>query len=155
MNALNDIIEAANNNNPSYGGTKVSLTVDPQTKLSNYNKLDINNKFKSINEIYSFSTKIDEANYICIKDIDDNNIIDVSEEENREKLKKFFDNIRIRESKLKLIDKEQEIDYTIFIYLPENEYFVNIKNSEIMINNKIYETDIKIDSYLSEIFEDE
>ncbi len=113
------------------------------------------NKFKSINEIYSFSTKIDEANYICIKDIDDNNIIDVSEEENREKLKKFFDNIRIRESKLKLIDKEQEIDYTIFIYLPENEYFVNIKNSEIMINNKIYETDIKIDSYLSEIFEDE
>ena len=113
------------------------------------------NKFKSINEIYSFFTKIDEANYICIKDIDDNNIIDVSEEENREKLKKFFDNIRIRESKLKLIDKEQEIDYTIFIYLPENEYFVNIKNSEIMINNKIYETDIKIDSYLSEIFEDE
>lgn len=113
------------------------------------------NKFKSINEIYSFSTKIDEANYICIKDIDDNNIIDVSEEENRKKLKKFFDNIRIRESKLKLIDKEQEIDYTIFIYLPENEYFVNIKNSEIMINDKIYETDIKIDSYLSEIFEDE
>ena len=61
----------------------------------------------------------------------------------------------ISEYKLKLIDKEQEIDYTIFIYLPENEYFVNIKNSEIMINDKIYETDIKIDSYLSEIFEDE
>lgn len=50
VNALNDIIEAANNNNPSYGGTKVSLTIDPQTKLSNYNQLDINNKFKSVND---------------------------------------------------------------------------------------------------------
>ena len=50
VNALNDIIEAANNNNPSYGGTKVSLTIDAQTKLSNYNKLDINNKFKSVND---------------------------------------------------------------------------------------------------------
>lgn len=61
VNALNDIIEAANNNNPSYGGTKVSLTVDPQTKLSNYNKLDINNKFKSINDWITANKK--ESDY--------------------------------------------------------------------------------------------
>lgn len=61
VNALNDIIEAANNNNPSYGGTKVSLTVDPQTKLSNYNKLDINNKFKSVNDWITANKK--ESDY--------------------------------------------------------------------------------------------
>lgn len=61
VNALNDIIEAANNNNPSYGGTKVSFTVDPQTKLSNYNKLDINNKFKSINDWITANKK--ESDY--------------------------------------------------------------------------------------------
>lgn len=61
VNALNDIIEAANNNNPSYGGTKVSLTVDPQTKLSNYNQLDINNKFKSVNDWITANKK--ESDY--------------------------------------------------------------------------------------------
>lgn len=61
VNALNDIIEAANNNNPSYGGTKVSLTVDPQTKLSNYNQLDINNRFKSINDWITANKK--ESDY--------------------------------------------------------------------------------------------
>lgn len=61
VNALNDIIEAANNNNPSYGGTKVSLTIDPQTKLSNYNQLDINNNFKSVNEWITANKK--ESDY--------------------------------------------------------------------------------------------
>lgn len=61
VNALNDIIEAANNNNPSYGGTKVSLTIDPQTKLSNYNQLDINNKFKSVNDWITANKK--ESDY--------------------------------------------------------------------------------------------
>ena len=61
VNALNDIIEAANNNNPSYGGTKVSLTIDPQTKLSDYNKLDINNKFKSVNDWITANKK--ESDY--------------------------------------------------------------------------------------------
>lgn len=61
VNALNDIIEAANNNNPSYGGTKVSLTIDPQTKLSNYNQLDVNNKFKSVNDWITANKK--ESDY--------------------------------------------------------------------------------------------
>lgn len=61
VNALNDIIEAANNNNPSYGGTKVSLIIDPQTKLSNYNQLDINNKFKSVNDWITANKK--ESDY--------------------------------------------------------------------------------------------
>lgn len=61
VNALNDIIEAANNNNPLYGGTKVSLTIDPQTKLSNYNQLDINNKFKSVNDWITANKK--ESDY--------------------------------------------------------------------------------------------
>lgn len=61
VNALNDIIEAAKNNNPSYGGTKVSLTIDPQTKLSNYNQLDINNKFKSVNDWITANKK--ESDY--------------------------------------------------------------------------------------------
>ena len=39
------------------------------------------NKFKSINEIYSFSTKIDEANYICINLIHLNIKLEFSNEE--------------------------------------------------------------------------
>ena len=57
---------------------------------------NFNNKFQNINELYEFSDKIDNYKYICIK---------------------------------------------------------NINDSEIMINNEIYETDIKIDTYLKELFE--
>lgn len=50
VNALNDIIKAANRNDPSYGGTEISLTINPDTKLSDYDKLKIDNAFKSVNE---------------------------------------------------------------------------------------------------------
>ena len=114
---------------------------------------NFNNKFQNINELYDFSDKIDNSNYICIKNIDNEKVIEINSDEDKQKLKDFFNKIRVRESKLKLIDKEQKIDYTIYIYTSDAQIFVNINDSEIMINNEIYETDIKIDTYLKELFE--
>lgn len=114
---------------------------------------NFNNKFQNINELYEFSDKIDNSKYICIKNIDNEKVIEINSDEDKQKLKEFFNKIRVRESKLKLIDKEQKIDYTIYIYKSDAQFFVNINDSEIMINNEIYETDIKIDTYLKELFE--
>lgn len=114
---------------------------------------NFNNKFQNINELYEFSDKIDNSRYICIKNIDNEKVIEINSDEDKQKLKGFFNKIRVRESKLKLIDKEQKIDYTIYIYTSDAQFFVNINDSEIMINNEIYETDIKIDTYLKELFE--
>lgn len=114
---------------------------------------NFNNKFQNINELYEFSDKIDNSNYICIKNIDNEKVIEINSDEDKQKLKGFFNKIRVRESKLKLIDKEQKIDYTIYIYTSDAQIFVNINDSEIMINNEIYETDIKINTYLKELFE--
>lgn len=114
---------------------------------------NLNNKFQNINELHEFSDKIDNSKYICIKNIDNEKVIEINSDEDKQKLKDFFNKIRVRESKLKLIDKEQKIDYTIYIYTSDAQIFVNINDSEIMINNEIYETDIKIDTYLKELFE--
>lgn len=114
---------------------------------------NFNNKFQNINELHEFSDKIDNSKYICIKNIDNEKVIELNSDEDKQKLKDFFNKIRVRESKLKLIDKEQKIDYTIYIYTSDAQIFVNINDSEIMINNEIYETDIKIDTYLKELFE--
>ena len=114
---------------------------------------NLNNKFQNINELYEFSDKIDNSKYICIKIIDNEKVIEINSDEDKQKLKDFFNKIRVRESKLKLIDKEQKIDYTIYIYTSDLQIFVNINDSEIMINNEIYETDIKINTYLKELFE--
>lgn len=114
---------------------------------------NFNNKFQNINELHEFSDKIDNSKYICIKNIDNEKVIEINSDEDKQKLKEFFNKIRVRESKLKLIDKEQKIDYTIYIYTSDAQIFVNINDSEIMINNEIYETDIKIDTYLKELFE--
>lgn len=114
---------------------------------------NFNNKFQNVNELHEFSDKIDNSKYICIKNIDNEKVIEINSDEDKQKLKDFFNKIRVRESKLKLIDKEQKIDYTIYIYTSDAQIFVNINDSEIMINNEIYETDIKIDTYLKELFE--
>lgn len=114
---------------------------------------NFNNKFQNINELHEFSDKIDNSKYICIKNIDNEKVIELNSDEDKQKLNDFFNKIRVRESKLKLIDKEQKIDYTIYIYTSDAQIFVNINDSEIMINNEIYETDIKIDTYLKELFE--
>ena len=106
-----------------------------------------------INELHEFSNKIDNSKYICIKKKKKKKVIEINSDEDKQKLKDFFNKIRVRESKLKLIDKEQKIDYTIYIYTSDAQIFVNINDSEIMINNEIYETDIKIDTYLKELFE--
>lgn len=114
---------------------------------------NLRHKFCQINKIYDFSSKIDNSQYICIKNISNENTIEINSYENKQKLKELFDNIRVRKSNLKLIDKDQKIDYTIYMYIPEHQIFVNIKNSEIMIDDNVYETDININTYLEEKFE--
>ena len=50
------------------------------------------------------------------------------------------------------IDKDQKIDFSIFIIdSNEKENFINLLNNEIMVNNKIYECDFNISSKLKEI----
>ena len=63
-----------------------------------------NNKFQNINELYEFSDKIDNSKYICIKNIDNEKVIEINSDEDKQKLKEFFNKIRVRESKLKLIE---------------------------------------------------
>ena len=84
---------------------------------------NFNNKFQNINELYEFSDKIDNSKYICIKNIDNEKVIEINSDEDKQKLKEFFNKIRVIESKLKLIDKEQKIDYTIYIYIKYMEWY--------------------------------
>ena len=133
------IIVGLGNPGKEYENTKHNLGF---MFLDFLNKNYLGGKFKTFK-----NSKIIEGN------IDNEKVIEINSDEDKQKLKGFFNKIRVRESKLKLIDKEQKIDYTIYIYTSDAQFFVNINDSEIMINNEIYETDIKIDSYLKELFE--
>ena len=114
---------------------------------------NLQNKFVSINEIYNISEVIDNAVYISIKDISNDNTILIDSDEKKDKIKDIFNKIKIRESKLNVLDKQQKIDYSIFIVSSEgNDLFINIANNEIMLYNNTYESDFKINSCFESLF---
>ena len=114
---------------------------------------NIKNKFVDIEEKFDIINNINNAKYISVKDIKNNNIIEVNNNEKKELVKKLFNEIKIRESKLDLMDKNQNIDYTIFIIdYSGNESYINFADKEIMVNNEIYETDFKINENFETLF---
>ena len=80
---------------------------------------NLQNKFVSINEIYNISEVIDNAVYISIKDISNDNTILIDSDEKKDKIKDIFNKIKIRESKLNLYI--QTTDYS-FQYKTEKIY---------------------------------
>lgn len=114
---------------------------------------NLQNKFVSINETFNISGVIDNAVYISIKDISNDNTILIDSDEKKGKIKDIFNKIKIRESKLNVLDKQQKIDYSIFIVSSEgNDLFINIANKEIMLYNNTYESDFKINSFFESLF---
>lgn len=114
---------------------------------------NLQNKFVSINEKFNISEVIDNAVYISVKDISNDNTILIDSDMKKDKIKDIFNKIKIRESKLNVLDKQQRIDYSIFIVNSEgNELFINIANKEIMLYNNTYESDFKINEIFETLF---
>lgn len=115
---------------------------------------NVRSKFLDIKEKFNIIDTIDNAKYISIKDIENDKTLVISNDERKEMLKNIFNEIKIRESKLKLMDKNQEIDYTVFIVEQYgNEFYINFADSEIMIYDEIYETDFNTKKYFKNLFE--
>ncbi len=113
---------------------------------------NLKNKFVNINENYNISDIIDNSKYISIKNVNENLVTSIEDINKKNELKNILENIKIRESKINSIDKDQKIDFSIFIIdSNEKENFINLLNNEIMVNNKIYECDFNISSKLKEI----
>ena len=113
---------------------------------------NLKNKFVNINENYNISDIIDDSKYISIKNVNENLVTSIEDINKKNELKNILENIKIRESKINSIDKDQKIDFSIFIIdSNEKENFINLLNNEIMVNNKIYECDFNISSKLKEI----
>lgn len=114
---------------------------------------NLQNKFVSINETFNISEVIDNAVYISVKDISNDNTILIDSDEKKDKIKDIFNKIKIRESKLNVLDKQQRIDYSIFIVNSEgNDLFINIANKEVMLYDTTYETDFKINEIFETLF---
>lgn len=114
---------------------------------------NLQNKFVSINETFNISEVIDNAVYISVKDISNDNTILIDSDEKKDKIKDIFNKIKIRESKLNVLDKQQRIDYSIFIVNSEGkDLFINIANKEVMLYDTIYETDFKINGNFETLF---
>lgn len=114
---------------------------------------NLQNKFVSINETFNISEVIDNSLYISVKDISNGNTILIDSDEKKDKIKDIFNKIKIRESKLNVLDKQQRIDYSIFIVNSEGkDLFINIANKEVMLYDTIYETDFKINENFETLF---
>lgn len=114
---------------------------------------NLKNKFLPINEKINISEVIENSKYISINDISNGNTILIDSDEKKEELKDIFNEIKIRESKLNVLDKDKKIDYSIFIVNSEgNDLFINVANKEIMLYDNTYEIDFKINKELISLF---
>lgn len=114
---------------------------------------NLKNKFLPINEKINISEVIENSKYISINDISNGNTILIDSDEKKEELKDIFNEIKIRESKLNVLDKDQKIDYSIFIVNSEgNDLFINVANKEVMLYDNTYEIDFKINKELVSLF---
>ena len=114
---------------------------------------NLQNKFVSINEKFNIAEVIDNSLYISVKDIPNGNTILIDSDEKKDNIKDIFNKIKIRESKLNVLDKQQRIDYSIFIVNSEGkDLFINIANKEVMLYDTIYETDFKINENFETLF---
>lgn len=114
---------------------------------------NIKNGFVPINDKMDIAEVIDNSLYISVKDISNGNTILIDSDEKKEELKNIFNKIKIRESKLNILDREQKIGYSIFIVNSEgNDLFINIANKEVMLYDTTYESDFKINEIFETLF---
>lgn len=114
---------------------------------------NIKNGFVPINDKVDIAEIIGNSLYISVKDISNGNTILIDSDEKKEELKNIFNKIKIRESKLNILDREQKIGYAIFIVNSEgNELFINIANKEVMLYDTTYESDFKINEIFETLF---
>ena len=114
------------------------------------------NKFENFDKMYNVVSAIDHSKYVLVKDIQNDKNIEIKRDNynnfNKE-LQEVLKSIKIRESKLKLMDKTGEIEYTIYI-VDENgeELVIDFSLNELKINDDIYETDYNASTYFDKIF---
>ena len=114
------------------------------------------NKFENFDKMYNVVSAIDHSKYVLVKDIQNDKNIEIKGDNynnfNKE-LQEVLKSIKIRESKLKLMDKTGEIEYTIYI-VDENgeELVIDFSLNELKINDDIYETDYNASTYFDKIF---
>lgn len=114
---------------------------------------NVKNGFVPINDKMDIAEVIDNSLYISVKDISNGNTILIDSDEKKEELKNIFNKIKIRESKLNILDREQKIGYSIFIVNSEGkDLFINIANKEVMLYDTTYETDFKINENFETLF---
>lgn len=115
---------------------------------------NIVNKYKPVNEVFGVSEIITNSpKSVFVRDVSSDNTVVIDTQEEKDKLKSIFDNMKIRESKLNLIDKNQKIDYTVFIsYHDSKELFISVCGREIMINDVVYTCDFNVNSKFVELF---
>ena len=114
---------------------------------------NVKNGFVPINDKMDIAEVIDNSLYISVKDISNGNTILIDSDEKKDKIKDIFNKIKIRESKLNVLDKQQIIDYSIFIVNSEGkDLFINIANKEVMLYDTTYETDFKINENFETLF---
>lgn len=118
---------------------------------------NIKNKFVNIDEKCDIVNMIDTSKYLLIKDIKNEKNIEIRNDSQdgqiKNDIKEKLKNIKVRDSKLNLIDKTKEIYYTIYIINSQgNEVNINFSKKELKINNKVYETDYNTKVYFDEIF---
>lgn len=114
---------------------------------------NVRNKFVDIKEKFDIIEIIDKAKYISVKNIENNQTIEIDNDEKKDDLKNIFNKIKIRKSKLKLMDKNQKIDYTVFIVEQGgNDFYINFADGEIMLYDEIYESDFNAKSYFEDMF---
>ena len=114
------------------------------------------NKFENFDKMYNVVSAIDHSKYVLVKDIQNDKNIEIKRYNynnfNKE-LQEVLKSIKIRESKMKLMDKTGEIEYTIYI-VDENgeELVIDFSLNELKINDDIYETDYNASTYFDKIF---
>lgn len=114
------------------------------------------NKFENFDKMYNVVSAIDHSKYVLVKDIQNDKNIEIKRDNynnfNKE-LQEVLKSIKIRESKMKLMDKTGEIEYTIYI-VDENgeELVIDFSLNELKINDDIYETDYNASTYFDKIF---
>lgn len=111
------------------------------------------NNYVKIDQKTDIDQFILNAKYIEITDINKNYKKEVISNENVDNLIKAFNKIKVRDSKINFLDKNQKYFYTVYIVKNDGEEeYIDIANRQIMLHDKVYTTDISIKEIFDDIF---
>lgn len=117
---------------------------------------NLRNKFESFDKKYNITGIANDAKYVLVKDIQNDRNIEIKGENYNglnKKLQEVLQNIKIRESKLKLMDKTGDIEYTMYM-VDQNggEVVIDFSQNELKVNDEIYEMDYNASTYFDKMF---